>query len=228
MSPSTWQDAAAGARLSVEKSIPQRWLLPKHLLERAEIGALKPSECEGRDVGILDDRDRWITEIAAIDELQHHLRQGVFSAVEVTTAFCKRAAIAHQCTSCLTCFFPEEALHRAKELDECFKATGETAGPLHGIPISFKDSFDIAGRPSSIGLISWLGNIATTDSLCVKPLVDAGGVLFAKTGTSQACLMVESINNIFGAIRNPFNPALNPGGSSGGEFRLGILGLEQY
>lgn len=78
------------------------------------------------------------------------------------------------------------------------------------------------------GLISWLGNIASTDSLCVKAIVDAGGILFAKTGTSQACLMVESINNIFGPIRNPFNPALNPGGSSGGEFTAGVSDVGTY
>ena len=149
-----WQEAAAAARRSVEESIPQAWRLPKQLLDRAFKGDLKPSDCETRDVGILDDKDIQITEMAEIDELQKQLRRGALSAVEVTTAFCKRAAIAHQCLSCLTCFFPEEALSRSKELDEYFKTTGNMIGPLHGVPISFKDSFGIAGKPSSIGQYS--------------------------------------------------------------------------
>ncbi|KAK5164158.1 uncharacterized protein LTR77_010249 [Saxophila tyrrhenica] len=215
-----WEKAAADARQRVYDSIPAAWRLPAHLLEKASSSALKPSDCEGNDIGILSEKDISITTLLDVNELLTALAQGVWTALEVTTAICKRAAIAHQCTSCLTCFFPQEALDRAGELDRYLKTEGKVVGPLHGLPVSFKDLYGIKGKPSSIGLVSWLGNIVADDSLCAKATVEAGGILFAKTGTSQACLMVESINNIFGAIRNPHNPALSAGGSSGGEAAL--------
>ena len=130
----------------------------------------------------------------------------------------------------LNVLLPRRCIKRARELDEYRKKHGKVVGPLHGLPVSLKDTFNIAGRASSIGLVSWLPNIASENSDCAESILAAGGVLFAKTGTSQACLMVESINNIFGAIRNPCNPALNVGGSSGGEGALlaskgSVLGL---
>lgn len=215
-----WQDAAAGARQKIENSIPSSWRLPESLAKLATEGSLRPEDDRVLTCGILETKDIEITNITAVDGLLQALRDGKYTSVEVTSAFCKRAAIAHQCLSCLTSFFPEEAIKRAGELDEYLRNHGKVIGALHGLPVSLKDSFNIAGRASSIGLVSWLPNIASENSDCAESILAAGGVLFSKTGTSQACLMVESINNIFGPIRNPFNPDLNAGGSSGGEGAL--------
>jgi amidase len=67
--------------------------------------------------------------------------KGNATSVEVTTALCKRAAIAQQCVNCLTEIFFEEAMARAKECDEYLKKNGRPMGPLHGLPISLKVSF---------------------------------------------------------------------------------------
>jgi amidase len=222
---SDWQAEAAKARQSVFDSIPEDWRLPSTLLTKATEGSLKPDDPDVLACGILSALDQEITSILDVDALLGALAQGTYSAVQVTTAFCKRAAIAHQCTSCLTCFFPLKALQRAAELD----AAGASKGPLHGLPVSLKDIYDVVDQPSTIGLVSWLPNVAKSNSTVADAILAAGGVLYAKTGTSQACLMVESINNIFGAIRNPYNLSLNPGGSSGGEGALlaargGVLG----
>lgn len=222
---SDWQAEAAKARQQVLDSIPETWRLPPSLLVSADEGTLRPDAPKVLACGILDTLDQEITSIRDAEMLLRALAQGTYSAVQVATAFCKRAAIAHQCTNCLTSFFPAEALRRAADLD----AAGTVQGPLHGLPVSLKDIFDIAGQPSSIGLVSWLPNIAKSNGAVADAVLAAGGVLYAKTGTSQGCLMVESINNIFGALRNPYNLALNPGGSSGGEGALlaargGILG----
>lgn len=215
-----WQKAAAEARQRVEDSIPSSWRLPASLAKQAAEGALRPEDDRVVTCGILEKREIEITKITDVGYLLQTLSEGRYTASEVTTAFCKRAAIAHQCTSCLTCFFPEDALKRAAELDEHLQKHGKVVGPLHGLPVSLKDSFSVKGKESSIGLISWLPNIASENSDCAESILAAGAVLFAKTGTSQACLMVESINNIFGVIRNPCNPDLSVGGSSGGEGAL--------
>lgn len=65
--------------------------------------------------------------------------------------------------------------------------------------------------------MSWIPNIAKHESSVTKGLLAAGAVLYIKTNVSQAHLMVESINNVFGTTCNPHNPALSAGGSSGGE-----------
>ena len=67
------------------------------------------------------------------------------------TAFCKRAAIAQQVTKCLTEIFFDKALKRARELDGHLLRTGEVVGPLHGVPVSVKDRFDVEGFDTTVG-----------------------------------------------------------------------------
>lgn len=69
-------------------------------------------------------------------------------------------------------------------------------------------------------MVSWIPNISPVDSSVVRNLEAAGAVLYVKTNVSQAHLMVESINNVFGTSMNPHNLALSVGGSSGGEAGL--------
>lgn len=80
-----------------------------------------------------------------------------------------------------------------------------------------QDCYDIEGVNSNAGLVSWLPYRAKKNSSVAQALFSAGAVLHAKTSSSQALLMVESINNIFGTVKNPYNLDLSAGGSSGGE-----------
>jgi amidase len=78
----------------------------------------------------------------------------------------------------------------------------------------------VKGVCTSSGLVSWLPNIAQSTSNVGKALLESGAVLYCKTTCSQAMLMVETINNIFGTTKNPCNLSLSVGGSSGGEAAL--------
>jgi len=69
-------------------------------------------------------------------EILARLATGKVSAVQVASAFCKRAAIAQQLINCLVDFFPEAALTRAQELDSYYAEHKKPVGPLHGLPIS--------------------------------------------------------------------------------------------
>jgi amidase len=123
---SSWSDIAAKKRQSTNDKIPKKWLIPKDKF---------PSEAERnvlsvpRDCGILNEREVLITETSMADALQH-LHSGKWTAKEVTVAICKRAAIAHQLTNCLTEVFFDEGLERAKELDEYLKIHGKPIGPV--------------------------------------------------------------------------------------------------
>lgn len=79
-------------------------------------------------------------EIVQLDacDLRDRLAVGVYTAVEVIGAYIRSASLAHQATNCLTDLFPEEALDRARWLDEQYQLKGGPVGPLHGLPISVK------------------------------------------------------------------------------------------
>ncbi|WPG97460.1 acetamidase [Acrodontium crateriforme] len=211
-----WTSIAAKAQTRLINSIPSDWRIPPSKLPKDdELNVTGfPAKC-----GILNDFELEITESLATD-IVGRLAAGEWTAVEVTTAFCKRAAIAHQVTRCLTITMFDDAMKRAKQLDEHFSKTGQTVGPLHGLPISLKDNFNIIGKPSSVGFCSWALDPMQEESSLVGMLRDLGAVLYTKTNVPTAMMIAESVNNCYGRTVNPLNRALTSGGSSGGESAL--------
>lgn len=174
-----------------------------------------------RTCGILTKDELDITENYDAHGLLEKLAQGTFSSVQVTTAFAKRAAIAQQVTGCLTETFFPQALVRAAELDQHLASTGTVVGPLHGLPISIKDSFNVAGIATTLGIVSFLDHpLATDNAALVQILLAAGAVLYVKTNVPQTLMTTDTDNNVFGRTLNPRSLALGAGGSSGGEGAL--------
>lgn len=217
---SDWRQAAAQKRQTLRESIPQFHLLSSELQKKAEKDELIPSDELVLNSGILSPLDLEITNIDDAAVLLERIASRQYTSVQVTEAFCRRASIAQQLTNCLTEILYDQALERAQWLDDYVEREGKTVGILHGLPVSLKDIFGIKGIPSTCGLASWIPNVSAVDSSVTKGLLAAGAVLYVKTNTSQACLMVESINNVFGTSKNPCNLALSVGGSSGGEAGL--------
>ncbi|KAJ3332738.1 hypothetical protein HDU93_008960, partial [Gonapodya sp. JEL0774] len=165
-------------------------------------------------------REREITGWTAFEAVKY-LVSGEVSSVEVTKAICHRAALAHQLTNCLTEIFFDVALTRAAELDEYFKTTGKTKGPLHGLPVSIKEEHGMKGTLTTWGFVQWAKDgPAENDSAVVTRLLDSGAVLYAKTNVPQALMTWESANAVWGHVLNPNNTAAGAGGSSGGEGAL--------
>jgi Asp-tRNA(Asn)/Glu-tRNA(Gln) amidotransferase A subunit family amidase len=102
-------------------------------------------------------------------------------------------------------------------LDNHLLRTGSPIGPLHGLPISVKDTFDIAGVDSSIGIAAFCFKPAARSSPLVNILESLGAIIVAKTNVPQTLGALDSINNIFGRTMNPTNRKCTAGGSSGGE-----------
>jgi len=105
----------------------------------------------------------------------------------------------------------ERARQAARERDN----VGES-GPLHGVPMTVKESFDVAGLPTTWGYADSRDNIATEDALAVQRLKQAGAVIFGKTNVPKSLGDWQSYNAVYGATRNPWNRERTPGGSSGG------------
>lgn len=87
--------------------------------------------------------------------------------------------------------FFDEALRTAQHLDEYLKQNGKTVGPLHGLPVSVKDGFDVVGHDSTLGWVGEIGKRAKSDAVLVDVLRSQGAVLYVKTNIPQS-LMVGS------------------------------------
>ncbi|KAL2848589.1 amidase signature domain-containing protein [Aspergillus pseudoustus] len=217
-----WKTVAAQKKNALEATIPSEWRIETLPTDDSVMSFPKTS-------GILTPDELTVTESSATD-LVRDLAAGKITSVAVTTAFCKRAALAHQLTNCFHEFFPEIALARAKYLDDYLAANKKPLGPLHGLPISLKDQVRIKGLETTMGYVSWIGNKDTDDSVLTTMLLNAGAVLYVKTSVPQSLMVCETVNNIFGRTTNPRNKNWSCGGSSGGEgaivgFRGGIIGV---
>jgi len=94
---------------------------------------------------------------------------------------------------------------------------GEALGLLHGVPVTVKDSFDMAGLPTLCGSKLRADHRASTDSTAVARLREAGAVILGKTNCAELLLSYETDNYITGRTNNPWNLEHTAGGSSGGE-----------
>lgn len=145
-----WNNRVVQKRTTQLALIPPSWHLPPAVLENPPKSAVDTI----RASGILSPNELSWTERTDIRDLVELVKTRQVTSEQLTTAFCKRAAIAQQVTRCLTEIFFDKALKRARELDEYLGRTGEAVGPLHGIPVSVKDRFDVEGLDTTVGMSS--------------------------------------------------------------------------
>ena len=93
---------------------------------------------------------------------------------------------------------------------------GATLGQLHGLPIGIKDVTVTAGIRTTFGSPLFKDNVPSEDAEVVRRLKAAGAIILAKTNTPEFATGANTVNELFGATRNPWNPELSPAGSSGG------------
>ncbi|KAJ5162623.1 Amidase [Penicillium coprophilum] len=213
-------------------AIPAQWRLPAHLIPDGML-SISDSITVGpksykrvgvmdipRSCGIMTQKELEITEKYDVRGLVAEMTEGRLKAEDVVRGFCKRAAVAHQLTRCLTEPLFDRALQRARELDEHFQRTGAPIGPLHGLPVSVKDTFNVKGVDSSIGLSALAFKPAKANAPLVDLLQSLGAVVIAKTNIPQTLGTLDSCNHLFGRTLNPLNRQWTAGGSTGGEGAL--------
>lgn len=210
-----WESIAHEKKARVNNSIFSEWRLDHIPL------VLDVPDVEGFLKTILKGPDDRIAHMS-LKEVSDKIAEGELSSYDVVRVFCKRAAIIHQLTNCCSEIFFERALKRAKELDAYYAKHKKTIGPLHGVPISFKDQINIEGIDSAIGFVSKVNKpISKEDvSLLANILEDLGAVFYVKTTTPMAMMSGETSSNIYGPTINSRNRKLTCAGSSGGEGAL--------
>ncbi len=148
------------------------------------------------------------TEIAAA------VLAGRLSAVDVVDAALARAAASQPALNAFTSIDVDGARRRAEQIDRRI-ASGVDVGPLAGVPVAIKDLIDQAGVPNTKGG-SFPPTVPTRSAPVVERLEAAGAVIIGRTGLHEFAFGYTSENEWFGPVRNPWDPALSPGGSSGG------------
>ena len=122
----------------------------------------------------------------------------------------------------------ERARTRARAADRAL-AKRQVWGPLHGVPMTIKESYDVEGLPTTWGVPAYAKSVATRNAVAVERLLGAGAVLFGKTNVPLFLADWQSYNAIYGSTNNPWDVSRAPGGSSGGSgaaLAAGLTGLE--
>jgi amidase len=122
-----------------------------------------------------------------------------------------------------------EGARKAADAADAARARGETLGPLHGLPMTIKDTLETAGVRTTAGAPMLSGHVPSVDATVVERVRAAGAVIFGKTNTPPFAGDVQTFNPVFGVTRNPWNLDRTCGGSSGGSavaIAAGLSGAE--
>jgi amidase len=156
---------------------------------------------------------------ASARALAQAIRAKQVSSSEVVRACLERIEAVNPRLNAAVQVTAEAARTRARAADEAL-ARGQVWGPLHGVPVTVKDSLDTAGVVSTGGTYGRRAFVPAQDATAVARLRAAGAIVLGKTNTPELTLSIETDNLIYGRTNNPYDPALTPGGSSGGEAAL--------
>ena len=148
-------------------------------------------------------------------ELAERIRRRDLSAEEVARDALARLEAVNPAINAVVQFMPEEALAAARAVDAAL-ARGEDPGPLAGVPVTTKVNVDQKGFATTNGLRIQKDMVAQVDNPVVSNLRKAGAVIIGRTNTPAFSLHWVTRNSLHGHTRNPRNPGLTPGGSSGG------------
>ena len=150
------------------------------------------------------------------------------SAREVLEHFLARIEKHNPALNALIWIDQDGARRTADEADEAL-SRGQVWGPLHGVPMTIKESYQIAGSPTTWGNPEFRNNVTDTDAVSVQRLKKAGVNLFGKSNVPFMLADWQTFNEIYGTTNNPWDLSRTPGGSSGGSaaaLSAGLTALE--
>lgn len=144
------------------------------------------------------------------------MRSKKITSEQATITFIRQTIKAQQATNCVTVPMFQSAIEMARKADSCDEKEASLR-PLHGLPISVKDSMIVQGFDTSNGCSALVGQPRPQDGLIATLLKEAGAIPFVKTNIPLTLLSFECDNFVYGKGMNPYNSKYTPGGSSGGE-----------
>ncbi len=149
-------------------------------------------------------------------EIARRIQKRELSAQQVVEAFVQHIEAVDKKLNAVIITRFDEARAEAIEADEAIRE-GRFVGPLHGVPITIKEQFDVSGLETNVGVPNQTGRIAESDGPLVTRLRKAGAIILGKTNIMMTLAGWESDNPVYGRTSNPWDLSRTPGGSSGGE-----------
>ena len=150
----------------------------------------------------------------SITEMVAGIREGKFSSEELVRVHLEQIEKHNDKINAIVTPFGD-ALERAKAADRALKE-GRKTGPLHGIPITVKDSWETAGVRTTSSLKALKNYIPGKNAVIVQKMLDAGAIILGKTNLPMLASDIQTNSPVFGRTNNPWNFERTPGGSTGG------------
>lgn len=160
-------------------------------------------------------------------ELAEAIRNKKISSVELLELFIDRIGKFNSGINAVVATDYEAARKKARGADEAM-ARGESWGPLHGLPITVKDTYETEGLTTTSGSPDLKNYVPQKNAALVQAVSDAGAIVFGKTNLPLFAMDVQSYNEVYGQTNNPWNPDRVPGGSSGGAAAALATGLTSF
>lgn len=157
-------------------------------------------------------------------ELAHRIVAKEICAVELLEHYLKRIEAHNPQLNAIIWMDAERAREMARRVDAAI-ARGDDLGPFAGVPLTLKESFQVAGTPTTWGIPDLAGSVTDTTALAAERLIEAGIVFVGKTNVPIHLADWQSFNAIYGTTRNPWNLDMTPGGSSGGSVAALAAGM---
>ena len=168
------------------------------------------------------------TPFRSAKELAAEIRRKKIGCLELLDLYLSRVEKHNPALNAIIALDVEGARRRARAADRAL-ARKQVWGPLHGVPMTIKESYDVVGMPTTWGVPELKDNFPPRNALGVDRLLGAGVVLFGKTNVPIYLADYQSYNAIYGTTNNPWDLSRSPGGSSGGSaaaLAAGLTGIE--
>lgn len=190
--------------------------LPLRALEAVEASAASPEPPNAWPAaggGPSTARSARLVDLSA-GEMARRIRAGELSSEELVRAHTARIEAVNPTLNAVVRLNPM-AVDEGRAADRALRA-GEPVGPLHGVPMTVKDSHDVEGIVSTAGTQGRADYVPVRSATAVGRLQRAGAIVLGKTNTPEITLSFNTVNDLYGRSWNPYDPERTPGGSSGG------------
>ncbi|HEV7744269.1 MAG TPA: amidase [Pyrinomonadaceae bacterium] len=159
--------------------------------------------------------DNGTIESQSLGKLAELIGTRAISPVDVLDSYLRRIEKLNPKLNAIVTLAPD-AMEKAREA-EAAVIRGDALGPLHGVPLTVKDTIETAALRTTSGSQMRAQFVPARDATAVARLKAAGAIILGKTNTAEMAMDYDADNPVFGRATNPYNPLLTPGGSSGGE-----------
>jgi indoleacetamide hydrolase len=188
-------------------------LTRQHFVKPAHAAASAATAAINQPAGAAADTESELQALTASKAVDA-IARGEVTAEAYAGALLARAEALKELDACIA-LNRDGVMERARAIDVS-RSKGERLGRLAGLPLLIKDNIDAKGLPTTAGTKGLAGNRPKEDAPVLSPLLQSGALLMAKTNMHELAFGITSTNAAYGAVKNPYNKGMIPGGSSGG------------